>query len=77
MPSGVGNPSHEMGCAHIANELANPNTALGTMNVLFDYIAFDGDLPNADNQEALRLTFQPVTQQERAYTSPIWYTPNP
>jgi len=43
----------------IANELSNPNTTLGTMNFQFDYIAFDGDLPNADKPEAYRFQFQP------------------
>jgi len=53
---GLGTPSAQ----DIANELSNPNTALGTMNFQFDYIAFDGDLPDADKQEALRLQFQPA-----------------
>ncbi len=52
---GLGAPSAQ----DIANELSNPNTALGTINFQFDYIAFDSDLPDADKQEALRLTFQP------------------
>ncbi|RLT90290.1 MAG: hypothetical protein D9N13_11185 [Ketobacter sp. GenoA1] len=43
----------------IAAELANPNTVLGTMNFNLDYISFDGDLPNANKQSSLRLTFQP------------------
>lgn len=49
----------EKTAAEIAAELANPNTVLGTMNFNLDYISFEGDLPDADNQNALRLTFQP------------------
>ena len=52
---GLGSPSAE----EIAAELSNPNTSLGTMSVQFDYIAFDGDLPGASSQDALRATFQP------------------
>ena len=49
----------EKTAAEIAAELANPNTVLGTMNFNLDYISFDGDLPGANDQSALRLTFQP------------------
>ncbi|TGD71311.1 hypothetical protein E4634_18745 [Mangrovimicrobium sediminis] len=49
----------EKTAAEIAAELANPNTVLGTMNFNLDYIAFDGDLPDANDQSALRMTFQP------------------
>ncbi len=49
----------EKTASEIAAELSNPNTVLGTMNFNLDYIAFDGDLPGANNQSAVRLTFQP------------------
>ena len=49
----------EKSAAEIAAELSNPNTALGTMNFNMDYISYDGDLPGASDQSALRLTFQP------------------
>ncbi len=52
---GLGSPSAQ----DIAAELSNPNSSLGTMSVQFDYIAFDGDLPGASSQDALRATFQP------------------
>lgn len=52
---GPGAPS----ASEIAAELANPNTSLGTMNMNFDYLAYDGDLPDADDQSALRFSFQP------------------
>lgn len=45
--------------SEIAAELANPNTVLGTMNFNFDYIGYGGNLPNAGDQSALRMTFQP------------------
>ena len=45
--------------AEIAAELANPNTVLGTLNFNLDYVQYDGDLPDASDQSALRLTFQP------------------
>jgi len=45
--------------AEIAAELSNPNTVLGTLNTNFDYTRFDGDLPDADDQEAWTMTFQP------------------
>ena len=50
---GFGAPSAK----EVANELSNPNTTMGTMNFQFDYIAFDGDLRNASDQEAFRVTF--------------------
>jgi len=32
---------------------------MGTLNTLFDFIAFGGDLPEAGSQKAFRATFQP------------------
>jgi hypothetical protein len=45
--------------AEIAAELSNPNTVLGTLNTNLDYTRFDGDLPDAEDQEAWTMTFQP------------------
>jgi hypothetical protein len=45
--------------AEIAAELANPNTALGTLNTNFDYIKYDGTLAGADDESAFKVTFQP------------------
>ena len=59
----------------IANELSNPNTALGTLNLQFDYIAFDGDLPDADNQEAFRLQFQPALPYPLSDTVNLFFRP--
>jgi len=44
----------------IAAQLADPNTSLGSMNFNFDYISYAGDLPGAGDQNAVRMTFQPV-----------------
>jgi len=46
--------------SEVAAELADPNTSLGSMNFNFDYISFGGDLPGAGDQNAVRMTFQPV-----------------
>jgi len=45
--------------AEVAEELANPNTALGSLAFLLDYTNFDGDLPDADHQDGWKLSFQP------------------
>ena len=42
--------------AEIAAELANPNTALGTMNFLLDVVSFKGDLPGAGSANATKLS---------------------
>jgi len=44
----------------IAAQLANPNTVLGTMNFNFDYVNFQGDLPNAGSQNSFTIGFQPI-----------------
>lgn len=44
----------------LAKELANPGAANATLNFKYEYRTFDGDLPNADDQENLTATFQPV-----------------
>lgn len=44
----------------IAKELANPNTALATLNFKNQFRWFDGDLPNADGQFSYTMLFQPV-----------------
>lgn len=52
-------PIMERSADEIARELANPNTVLGSLSFNLDSIAYKGDLPGADDQSALRLTFQP------------------
>ena len=49
----------EQSAEEVARELANPNTSLGFLAFQLDYIAFDGDLPDANDQDAWRLNFQP------------------
>ena len=44
----------------IAKALAHPNSVLGALNFNFDYITYKGDLPGASDQNATRVTFQPV-----------------
>ena len=45
--------------AEIAAEFSNPNTPLGTLNTNFDFIRYDGDLPGAADESAVKITFQP------------------
>lgn len=44
----------------IAKELANPNNVMGTLNFNFDYINYQGDLPDAGSQNSFTIGFQPV-----------------
>ena len=50
----------EKSASEIAVELAHPNTTLGTMNFNFDYINYQGDLPDAGSQNGFSMGFQPV-----------------
>ena len=45
--------------AQIAKALANPNATLGFMGFPIDWILYDGDLPDASNQTAFKINFQP------------------
>ncbi len=64
----VTNPEQEAGskggaatptAAEIATELSNPNTPMGTLNTNFDFINYNGDLPGAEEESALKIVFQP------------------
>ena len=44
----------------IAKSLANPNSPLASLTLKTQYTTFKGDLPNADDQDKVGLTFQPV-----------------
>ena len=45
--------------AEIAAELANPNTPLATLSTKLQLRSFEGDLPNADDQNSTTLLLQP------------------
>jgi len=68
---GLGAPSAQ----DIAAQLSNPNSTLGTMNILFDYVAFEGDLPSASSQSALRGTFQPSLPYPLSKTTNLFVRP--
>ncbi|MDH3978822.1 MAG: hypothetical protein OEU86_09910 [Gammaproteobacteria bacterium] len=68
---GLGAPD----ASEIAAALSNPNTNLGSMNFQFDYIAYDGDLPNASSQSALRATFQPSLPYKLSDTTNLFVRP--
>ncbi len=40
-------------------KLANPNTPLASLNFKLQYRTYEGDLPNADDQDSTTLLFQP------------------
>ena len=44
----------------LAKELANPGAANATLNFKLEYRTFDGDLPDADDQDSLTAIFQPA-----------------
>ena len=44
----------------VAMQLSDPNSVLGSLNFNLDYTTYKGDLPGASDQNATRLTFQPV-----------------
>jgi hypothetical protein len=52
---GAAKPSAE----EIAAKLANPNTPLASLTLKLQYRTFQGDLPDADDQDATSLLFQP------------------
>jgi len=68
---GLGSPS----AAEIAAALSDPNTNLGTMNFQFDYIAYKGDIPGADNAEAKRMLFQPSLPYKLTDTTNLFVRP--
>jgi hypothetical protein len=52
---GLGSPS----AAEVAAELSNPNSNMGTLTMLFNYVEFDGEFPGAGDQSGLQMIFQP------------------
>ncbi|MEW6998439.1 hypothetical protein AADZ86_12140 [Colwelliaceae bacterium BS250] len=58
-----------------AKELANPNTALASLNFKFQYSTFEGDLPNADDQTRQMVLFQPSMPFPREDGSKILFRP--
>ena len=50
----------KMSAEEAARELANPNSPLASLTLKAQYTTFKGDLPNADDQDKVGLTFQPV-----------------
>jgi len=60
----------------IAKELANPNTTLGSMNFNFDYIHYQGDLPDAGSQNSFAMGFQPVLPVPLNKTTNLFVRPN-
>ena len=49
----------------IAAELANPNTSLASLTLKPQYRIFDGDLPDANDQDSLTILFQPTFPFQR------------
>jgi hypothetical protein len=59
----------------IAAELANPNTPLASLNFKFQFRTFEGDLPNADDQDSTTLLFQPSLPFPLANGDLIFFRP--
>jgi len=66
-----GTPSKE----EIAKELANPNTVLTSLKLQIQYFSFDGDLPRADDQDMVKLFFQPTLPFPLKNGKTLWIRP--
>lgn len=58
-----------------AKELANPNTALASLNFKVQFRNFSGDLPGADDEDSTTLLFQPSMPFPREDGSKILFRP--
>ena len=59
----------------IAKELANPNTPLASLKFQTQYFSFDGDLPLADDQDMVKLFFQPTLPFPLENGKTVWVRP--
>jgi len=59
----------------IAKELANPNTALASLKLQTQYFSFSGDLPAADDQDMVKLYFQPTLPFPLENGKTVWVRP--
>ena len=59
----------------LAKELANPNTALATLNLKNQFTSYEGDLPGADDQDNVSWLFQPILPFVRDDGSKIIFRP--
>lgn len=59
----------------IAQKLANPNTPLASLNFKLQYRTYEGDLPNADDQDSTTLLFQPSLPFPLANGDTIFFRP--
>ena len=66
----------EKSASEIAADLANPNTTLGTMNFNFDYVHYQGNLPNAGSQNSFSMGFQPILPVPLSKTVNLFVRPN-
>jgi hypothetical protein len=61
--------------AELAAKLSNPTTPVMTIGNNFDYVVFDGDLPEADDQSAFRYTFQTVFPYKLSGGGSVFFRP--
>ena len=59
----------------IAKEMANPNTVLTSLKLQTQYFSFDGDLPLADDQDMVKLYFQPTLPFLLENGKTVWVRP--
>ena len=59
----------------IAAELSNPNTSVASLTLKFQYRSFEGDLPNADDQDSMTALFQPTLPFKRDDGSLVVFRP--
>ncbi len=50
----------EKSAEEVARDLANPNTPLASLTFKLQFRTYEGDLPNADDQNGTTLLFQPT-----------------
>ncbi|MBR8536090.1 hypothetical protein KEM09_05125 [Carboxylicivirga mesophila] len=72
----IGFAQEEESASDLAKKLANPNATLGQMLFPIDYIHYSGDIPDANNQNAFLLNFQPslpipVSEGLNLYVRPL------
>lgn len=67
--------AEEKSADDVARELANPNTALASLNFKLQFRGFEGDLPDADDQNSATLLMQPTLPFPLANGDSILFRP--